>query len=119
MERGLDKFTMNDAQCIQAILMRFQSRFSQDDVDFFETEMGHSPIIEDLHDYNQSTVISSQIIRQYLKFAELVHFFRLLPRLVFVVSCRGSVKRDIRLAVSGHILSKLRSCAIRSEKDTQ
>ena len=57
------------------------------------------------------------IIRQYLKFAELVHFFRLLPRLVFVVSCRGSVKRDIRLAIPGHILSELRSRAVRSEID--
>ena len=69
-------------------------------------------------DMDDKSYTINLIIRQYLKFAELVHFFRLLPRLVFVVSCRGSVKRDIRLAISGHILPKLRGCAVRSEKDT-
>ena len=58
---------MNNAQCIEALLMRLQSRYSKDDIEFFENEMGHSPIIEDLHNYSQSKVTTSQVIRQYLK----------------------------------------------------
>ena len=52
----------------------------------------------------------------YLKFAELVYFFSMLLSTwsVFLVSCRGSMQRDIGLSIPRNILSKLRSSAVRS-----